>query len=602
MRSAFLTTCSHATMERCNMADYSLQLQADNLPIEKIEALMVDGPWSPIIARMSTAENILIEGCRGAGKTMLMRSAAKRLADAQGAVFGVHATFKRYLATIPPPGDADEGTPLANFKAWINARILGALRQSIIDAGKSDLLNQLGDLGTIDWNKVISILETTYRNPNAVSEHLAEVGLRPHVFAGLQGYTYTHELLSLTRENLGVELLVLFLDDAAHALDTRAQGAFFSAVKSLYGAGLAFKISVYPAVTRYGVDFSYGHDAVIVPLGDLPRIENFAAFTQLLQRRLEIAEGNSKALFESLLASPGWTEVLFFCSNGNPRGLLKLVSQVQTQMAGREMSQVRFEDIRLAINTVMDKHLDNMVPGVIKDLDPRLLKAAEVLLYELRQKIAVSPGPFESDKPRGYLSITNSMQVPYICQAAIKLLVAANVIVAEGPSRLSKRESGTLYLLHPGFIFRDNVIVKSNKRTLNASDWTSHFRGMSSRVHAEVGRGAELWLNVVDEAQGEPSGQCSNGHPVFEPFGKCEICGASGSTISPVSILLNKRIDVLELSEAIKTRLRNRGFKTIRDLFEASEDEIDEVEYIGDVRTALIKNTVSAAVDEFVAG
>ena len=88
------------------MADFTLQLQADNLPSDVIESLLVEGPWNPIITRMMTGENILLEGCRGAGKTMLMRAAAQRLQTQyrDGAqTLGVHTTFKRYLATLPPP-------------------------------------------------------------------------------------------------------------------------------------------------------------------------------------------------------------------------------------------------------------------------------------------------------------------------------------------------------------------------------------------------------------------------------------------------------------------------------------------------------------------
>lgn len=61
------------------MANFSLQLQADNLPIDVIDQLLVEGPWKPVMNRMVTGENILLEGCRGVGKTMLMRTAAQRL-------------------------------------------------------------------------------------------------------------------------------------------------------------------------------------------------------------------------------------------------------------------------------------------------------------------------------------------------------------------------------------------------------------------------------------------------------------------------------------------------------------------------------------------
>lgn len=586
------------------MADFSLQLQADNLPIDDLESLLVEGPWAPIMSRMATGENVLLEGCRGAGKTMVMRAAARRLQQGYRSgdrVLGVHATFKRYLATLPPETSEGLGSEgLRSFRAWINARILAATKEAVRDVKGEDFLSHLGDLGAIDWNRTISALETTYRGDSDPYTILKDAGLSSETARALSGYTYTSELLKRVVAALELDLLVLFLDDAAHALDTRAQGAFFTAVKSLYDAGLAFKIAVYPAVTRYGIDFSYGHDAVIVPLGSAPRKETMPAFIDLIRKRQQIADAQGKALLSTLLSTPHWVELLVYCSNANPRGLLKLIAQVQTQLGSRLPSELRFEDIRIAVNTVMDKHLDNMVPGVIKDLDARLLKASEFLLDEFRQRISDRPGPYESGKPRGYLAVTNSMSVPYLCQAAVKLLVAANVIIPEGPARLSKRETGTLFLLHPGFIFRDNVI--GGRGTLTEMDWLTFFFGLSSRVHAELAKSAEMWMEIVSEVNAEPHGTCENGHPMMDPRTSCETCGAKGIVLSPVRVLLDKDIGVLDLSEAIKERLRKHAFNTVRQLFEATDAQIDAVEYIGEVRTQVIRNAVSAAVDEFVAG
>jgi len=588
------------------MANFSLQLQADNLPETIIESVFVEGPWAPILARMLTGENILVEGCRGVGKTMLMRTAAKRLQNSyrEGSkMLGVHTTFKRYLATLPPPAAQNTDSPdLGNFRAWINAKILGAVQDVVRDIKGDAFLAQLDLLGSTNWQKVISILESTYRGGTDTHALLSDLGLSSHVIVSLQGYTFTSDQLRIVSKQLNLELLVLFLDDAAHALDTRAQGAFFTAIKSLYDPGLAFKISVYPAVTRYGIDFSYGHDAVVVPIGEIPKRDHLDAFIDLISKRRQVADEEGKRYFDAILSNKDWAELLVFCSNANPRGLLKLMAQIQTQLAGRDVISLRFEDIRLAINVVMDKHLENMVPGVIKDLDARLLKASEYLLDELRQKIADKPGPYASGKPRGYLAVTNSMQVPYLCQAALKLLVAANVIVPEGPARLSKRETGTLYLLHPGFMFRDNVIGGSEKGTLSANDWLQYFSGLSSRVHAEITKSAEMWSELVAEANAEPCGKCQNGHPMFDPRQNCEVCGSPGIGMSPVNLLLDKDIAVLELSNALKDRLKLAGFSTVRQLFEASDAQIDAVEYVGEMRTQLIRNAVSAAVDEFVAG
>lgn len=586
------------------MADFSLQLQADNLPSEAIESLLVERHWKPAMNRMTTAENLLVEGCRGVGKTMLMRAASNRLEQEYKSgerKLGIHTTFKRYLATLPPPIVGQQANvELGNFRAWINARILHATQETIKRVAP-EKISQLGDLGSINWNSVVAILETTYQGNTQVSSLMSSLGLSPVVIASLQGYSYVSDLLKRVRDVLNLDLLVMFLDDAAHALDTRAQGAFFTAVKSLYDSGIAFKISVYPAVTRYGIDFSYGHDAVVISLGEAPKKENIAAFVDLLAKRRVLAEEGAE-LLDVLLKNPDWIEVLVFCANANPRALLKLTAQLQSQLGARSPSEMRFEDVRQAVNTVMDKHLDNMVPGVIKDLDPRLLRASDLLLGDLRMRISERPGPYESGRPRGYLAVTNSMQVPYLCQAALKLLVAANVVIPEGPARMSKRETGTLYLLHPGFIFRDNVISAHVRGTLAASHWLAFFNGLSSRVHAEITKSAELWQELMAEVNSEPFSTCENGHPMFDPRGRCEDCGSPALVRSPVQVLLDKDIDVLELSDAIKRRLRANNLDTVRKLFEATDEQIDAVEYIGEKKVVLIRNVVSAAVDEFVAG
>jgi hypothetical protein len=589
------------------MADLSLQLQADNLPRDAVESLLVEGHWASILSRLMTGENLLLEGCRGVGKTMLMRAAAARLANSVkdgGKVLGVHATFKRYLATIPPPGSAD-ASDLGNFKAWVNARILGALAEQIESLVPNRGSEDFGIVGTVNWNQVISALETTYRGTTGSRqiETLLGAGLTEPQIRSLQGYTFTVEALQTVRAALRLDLIVLLLDDAAHALDTRAQGEFFTLIKSLYSEGLAFKISVYPAVTRYGLDFSYGHDAVVVSLGDIPSSGAMDSFFTLLDRRLSVTsgQGDAESLIRALLQEHrDWVRLMVYCSNANPRGLLKLISQLLTGLSGRAPADVRYDDVRNAINFVMDRHLDNMVPGVIKELDPRLIKAAELLLDAFRERIQKSP--LQGAEPRMFLAITNSMQIPYLCTAATKLLVAANVLSPAGPARLSQRENGTAYLLHPGFVFRDNVLGSSAGTTVSPDRWLQYFDAMSSRVHAEFSKSARLWVDVRGEASQEPSGRCLNGHPMMDTSGFCEQCGGSMAPRGPAEVLLEKDIEVLELSWAIRKRLRDHGFTTVRQVFEATPEEIDAIPYVGELRTQEIRFAVEAAVDEFFGG
>ena len=74
---------------------------------------------------------------------------------------------------------------------------------------------------------------------------------------------------------------------------------------------------------------------------------------------------------------------------------------------------------------------------------------------------------------------------------------------------------------------------------------------------------------------------------MFDVRSRCEVCGAPALVLSPVQILLDKDIAVLDLSDAIKEHLRAKHLDTVRKLFEATEEEIDAVEYIGEKRTLL---------------
>jgi len=67
-------------------------------------------------------------------------------------------------------------------------------------------------------------------------------------------------------------------------------------------------------------------------------------------------------------------------------------------------------------------------------------------------------------------------------------------------------------------------------------------------------------------------------------------------------VLLEKDIEVLDLSAALKKRLRESGFTSVRRVFEATPEEIDAIPYVGEARAQTIRSAVEAAVDEFFAG
>src|SRR5262249_23163021 len=156
------------------------------------------------------------------------------------------------------------------------------------------------------------------------------------------------------------------------------------------------------------------------------------------------------------------------------------------------------------------------------------------------------------------------------------------------------RENGTAYLLHPGFVFRDNVLGSSAGTTVSPERWLQHFDSMSPRVHAELSRSARLWTDVKLDADREPSGRCGNGHPMMDTGGLCERCGARAVQRGPAEVLLERDVEALDLSSALKRRLRDSGFTTVRQVFEATAEDIDAIPYVGEARTQTIRSAVEA--------
>jgi putative NIF3 family GTP cyclohydrolase 1 type 2 len=88
----------------------------------------------------------------------------------------------------------------------------------------------------------------------------------------------------------------------------------------------------------------------------------------------------------------------------------------------------------------------------------------------------------------------------------------------------------------------------------------------------------------------------------MDPSGRCEECGAIANPRGPVGIVLEKPVDVLDLSEKIKERLRGDGLVTVGKVFEATDQQLDDISYIGGARVKEIRSAVEAAVDEYIAG
>ncbi len=65
---------------------------------------------------------------------------------------------------------------------------------------------------------------------------------------------------------------------------------------------------------------------------------------------------------------------------------------------------------------------------------------------------------------------------------------------------------------------------------------------------------------------------------------------------------LAKSIDVLDVSDWQRSKLKELGLATVGDVFSATEEKLKEAAYVGDVRARRIRNAAVAAVLEYLSG
>jgi DNA-directed RNA polymerase alpha subunit len=85
-------------------------------------------------------------------------------------------------------------------------------------------------------------------------------------------------------------------------------------------------------------------------------------------------------------------------------------------------------------------------------------------------------------------------------------------------------------------------------------------------------------------------------------FTDCPAVDFSDDSLSrpDISAHLKRSIDVLEISDITKDKLKSAGFGTIQEVLAASVDDFKTLHYVGEKRADLVYNSVRASLYEYV--
>ena len=312
--------------------------RCEDLQYTQIKQLSVLGDFeTKVIATLKSSGAHLLQGARGVGKSMLLRSAEIEM-DSDFSVkrqLAVYVNFK--TSTLLEGVQAGERNA---FQIWVNLKILQSIHEKLVRLdligaqGEHDSYFRLFGIASVGHTKVLieDKIHLLQRLAFSSSKDAILSELGSDFLDRLLDTGFLSEVLHGVIAQFSLSRLVLLFDEAAHTFIPAQQEVFFEIFKLLHGGPIAVKAAVYPTVTSYGRNFEVGQDAIVISMdrfepGQSGRAANRTLFRELINRRLPHNSAARKRVF-SRGAS---LDLLIDLSTGNPRGFLHLLNRALNQ-------------------------------------------------------------------------------------------------------------------------------------------------------------------------------------------------------------------------------------------------------------------------------
>ncbi len=588
-----------------------LAIRTESLTNDDVRKFFV-GESGAFIDSLLDGEQYLVEGSRGVGKSMLMRYAETE-ADNRFSSERILASYISFEDSLKIERlkitNAAEYDP---FLQWTMAKILKALLDKIsllkIDREEKErvsLLNNLGKMfGTECEISTYKTLLEVYINviENAqykVSDDIRKSALQKlnvdnvateEMFKTLNNPVSFKKFLEKFCEDNNLCRLVFLFDEAAHTLSERQQEDFFSFMKGLRSPKIACKAAVYPGISSYGRDFDYGHDARVLRLDR--KLEDkkiyFEFFKEILEKRLYEDE-----ILDNLYKNQNILEAIIIACFGNPRHLFLLIDEIGQAVPTRR-------DLPKIIKNYVEQNLWRYYLGLEKRLER--FKVPVETGYNFITSLVVPDLRTQNNiwrkKEKLELSIYFAIENEIFddLKDMIGVLIYSGILSERGQQSIGQNKYGKVYAVNTAVCISENVLregkltggtLRGEIDRLNRQRVKIYYKGTESitELISTIAKGNVLTCpNCGKERQKEwiTCPYCAQPYPEEE---------------SLYEKLRQHPVDYLPISELLKNRVKER-FDTIGHILDASEEEIDEIYYVGTVRVKIIKT----AATEYMVG
>ncbi len=552
--------------------------QAEYIDTESFAELTIEHPEEESILRklMGGGAKLLI-GPRGCGKSTLMLKAFHQLLNATPLqALPVYVNFKLALK-VEPLYSKGANAPFW-FKGWLTLKVIEALRETLIKIPGA-------------------VFPHTFPKKDFVERTLTkiEAGITDGAEIDQFSISFLQQIIDEILETNSINRCVLLIDDAAHAFSEKQQEDFFDFFRAIKSKSISPKAAVYPGITSHSPSFQVGHDAEQIDVWVKPFGENYEAFMlALAKKRFEGTQIN--------LIDENKDDIAFlaYCSFGIPRAFLGMLRSIYNSPDTYFNTDNSLSKAQILSLSRSGKEMSH---GVYLSLVKKLpsLKSYVDNGGFIYRTILDSVKEFNSGKDRSEQTMQFGIRSPLDAnlEKVISFFQYAGLIMSIGD--FSRGENGvfSVYEIHIGDLVTDNAIV--GRRTKSISLFLEVLRAKKHQTWPRT------FSNKILEAAKITGSDFKISLPQCQICGKerpspeahfCPYCGGRLKSSSAYEHLVDQDIDVLEISPAMKDRIKNNSqIRKVRDiLIDSSREQLMSIKYIKKARAVKIVG----AAEEYV--
>lgn len=532
------------------------RIRTEDLSIDEVNELYVETAMDrENIEALKSFQPLLLIGSRGTGKTMLMRKAESELTDEfeKKRILPVYTSF----ATCPIYENV-------NMLKLMVSKILIALRKKLKEQGIIVNGSIFKPMVNKDINPVVKKLEDYINDVSSQSiERESEYIINDENI--VENIDYFRSFIKELCDEFKIKKIIVMFDEACQIFAPKQQRDFFDLFRALRSPIVVCKAAVYPGLVSYGT-FQQFHDATT------KKIERGILAADYIAKMREIVKRNYPDEYDKMIQNGDLLNTIIYCSNGNPRFLLKSLNAILEKSNTIKTSVVNdvIKDFyRVTIWTEHTK-LEERYKGHKKMIEWSRKFIENTVTNDIT-KINTKDEK-SNEKTTVYFAI--SRRAPEAIKQAIKILEYSGVVTLDVEATKFRYDYYDRYQLNFG------IVLLSMAKTNLASACKEIIDNISQKKFPNYGENS----------------------PAYEKVPNLVVVEEKIDQKMFLDNILNKRVDELEISTKLLKRLNDAGFVLIKDIFERDESELKKINYIGKVRSRQIYNNVMAAVIEYISG